>query len=413
MRWFSDHMMSIYGKLVIYPLRCRVQKKRIEAMRKKDKIKVLFIIIDLSEWKTECLYEQMRNHSRFDPILGLTMSMESPWEKEKFRCYLEDKGYEYIDLDSIPGAINEINPDIIFYQKPYSDNYLSKYDYVHNLNRVFCYCPYSTNTIDERWIFSSPIERYSWQYYYSNESSMKSAKRAFPSITKNLVVTGLPLNDRFLQENCFFENPWEKDGGSKKRIIYAPHHTIGDLHWDGIAYSTFLDYADFMLEMAIKYKDQIQWAFKPHPYLRKRLYQVWGKEKTDAYYQKWNDMENAQLETGEYVSLFMHSDAMIHDCASFTIEYHYCHKPVLYLLRDDKHTDNLNDFAKRAFDLHYKAKCQQDIERFINDVISGNDPLKNERDKFYKECLLPPNGKTASENIINAILGEAEYKTLL
>lgn len=410
MRFITNHMMSIYGKHVVYPIRFHCQKKKVCSIRKKEKIRVLFIVIDLSEWKTEDLYNQMSAHPRFEPILGLTMSTESPWEKEKFRSYLDSKGYEYKDLDTMVGAINSIDPDIIFYQKPYSTNYFPKYDCVYNLNRILCYCPYSINTIDESWIFHFPIEYYSWQYYYSNDSSMASAKKKFPLITKNLVVTGLPLNDKFLKPKDSFENSWKLVEGSKKRIIYAPHHTIADFHWDGIAYSTFLEYADFMLEMAGKYKDQVQWAFKPHPFLKSRLYQVWGKERTDAYYQEWADMENTQLETGEYVGLFMHSDAMIHDCASFTIEYHYTHNPVLYLVRDEKHTDNLNDFAKRAFELHYKAKCQQEIEQFIVDVIAGNDSLKKEREKFYQECMLPPHGKTASENIINAILGEEEYK---
>ncbi|MBP5455841.1 MAG: CDP-glycerol glycerophosphotransferase family protein [Paludibacteraceae bacterium] len=410
MQWFTAHLMSLYCKLVIYPLRCHTQKKKIAAIRGKEKIKILFIVIDLSEWKTESLYERMLTHPRFEPVLGLTMSMESPWEKEKFKSYLESKKYEYIDLDLMPEAINKIDPDIIFYQKPYSVNYFPRYDYVHNLNRIFCYCPYSINTIDESWVFHHAMAHYSWQYYYNNDLSMRSAQIHFPSFTKNLVVTGLPINDNLLQDKQSYPDPWRTVENKRKRIIYAPHHTIGDLHMDGIAYSTFLTYSDFMLNMADKYKDQIQWAFKPHPCLKKRLYQVWGEEKTDTYYQKWADLENTQLETGEYVGLFMHSDAMIHDCASFTIEYHYTQNPVLYLVRDEKHTDNLNDFAKRAFDLHYKARNQQDIEKFINDVIAGNDEMKAERKKFYQECLLPPHGKSASDNIINAILGEEEYK---
>jgi DivIVA domain-containing protein len=63
-------------------------------------------------------------------------------------------------------------------------------------------------------------------------------------------------------------------------------------------------------EFAEKYADRIQWAFKPHPLLRDTLYQHpdWGKERTDAYYGRWESMPNTQLETGAYVELFKQSD---------------------------------------------------------------------------------------------------------
>ena len=36
--------------------------------------------------------------------------------------------------------------------------------------------------------------------------------------------------------------------------------------------------------------------------------------------------------------------------------------------------------------------------------------MKSEREHFYNKYLIPPHGKTACENIINAILGQEEYK---
>jgi CDP-glycerol glycerophosphotransferase (TagB/SpsB family) len=162
-----------------------------------------------------------------------------------------------------------------------------------------------------------------------------------------------------------------------------------------------------MINLANKYKDNIQIAFKPHPLLLTKLYKVWGKKKTDDYYAQWVNGENTQLVLGDYVSLFMLSDALVHDCSSFTVEYHYTRKPVMYLTKDEHHADGLNDFGKMAFDLHYKGSCEEDIEAFINDVIEGRDEMKEKRKKFYNDYLLPPNGNSASENIIKAILGNS------
>lgn len=99
-------------------------------------------------------------------------------------------------------------------------------------------------------------------------------------------------------------------------------------------YSTFLSIAEELLEFIKNTQLPVQMAFKPHPLLKSQLYNYssWGKEKTDEYYAAWEFLPNAQLETNEYVDLFMTSDAMIHDCGSFTIEYHHTLKPVMYLV---------------------------------------------------------------------------------
>ena len=101
---------------------------------------------------------------------------------------------------------------------------------------------------------------------------------------------------------------------------------------------------------------------------------------------------------------------MIHDCSSFTIEYHYTQNPVMFLTRNTGAENSRNEFAQKAYNLHYIGTTNEQIEKFIKDVINGIDPLKMERTKFYKECLVPPYGKKACENIINAILGISEYK---
>lgn len=152
-------------------------------------------------------------------------------------------------------------------------------------------------------------------------------------------------------------------------------------------------------------KNDIQIVFKPHPLLLTKLYNIWGKEKTDHYYSQWEKGDNTQIALGDYVPLFLYSDAMIHDCGSFTVEYLYTKKPVMYLVKDEHHADDLNEFGKKAFDLHYKGRCVEDVENFIKDVIAGRDEKKNEREIFYQDYLLPPDGNTASDNIIKAILG--------
>jgi len=105
----------------------------------------------------------------------------------------------------------------------------------------------------------------------------------------------------------------------------------------------------------------------------------------------------------ETTYLFLTSDAMIHDCGSFMIEYHYTKKPVMYI--SNHNVDYLSDFGRLAYNMHYKGSSPIEIETFINKVVlSGDDEMLFERRKFYQDHLLSPNNNSVSENIINEIL---------
>ena len=112
---------------------------------------------------------------------------------------------------------------------------------------------------------------------------MKNLPSFMPNKACNCLCTGLPMTDIYMQVSS--DNPWKPQEKPKKQIIYAPHHTISSQEW--LHFSTFLTYSDTMLLLAKKYSDKVQFAFKPHPALRGKLEYMWGKEKTDNYYQEW------------------------------------------------------------------------------------------------------------------------------
>ena len=174
------------------------------------------------------------------------------------------------------------------------------------------------------------------------------------------------------------------------------------------ARSNFLWMAQLMVDIAQTYSDRIQIAFKPHPSLMTQLYSHpdWGKERTDQYYELWQQMPNTQLETGQYADLFMTSDAMIHDSGSFAVEYHYSQNPVMFMSKDmDDTLSTQSDFGKQAYAMHYIGADEQDIRHFIDDVVlGGNDPMRPQRERFFKEYLLPPGGKSVAQNVIDDIV---------
>lgn len=382
---------------------------KVKKIRAKNKIKVLFVVSEVSIWKTESLYCEMLKHPRFEPILGVALlTADKPSEViRKYKTlskYLLERNYHFVEL--FGSDINSnINPDIIFYQQPYDGVINENLFFRNNKEALFCHVNYAFNSIGLKWVGSSSYLHYCWQTYYENSTSMNYYESVLPVMSRNNShVTGLPFQNILEKDKSNFTDPWKPQTKTKKRIIWAPHHTI-PTRSNLLNYSTFLDIADVILEIAEEYKDDIQIAFKPHPFLLKNLYNCWGKDKTDAYYKKWTQMENTQLEVGEYYGLFKHSDAMIHDCGSFTIEYLYMNNPVMYLSNGRPHIETLNDFGKAAYYVHVIGKTKEDIVQFLQDVISGKDSMEKDREQFFKEYLMIPNNGNASLNIIETILG--------
>ncbi len=379
-------------------------------IRKKERIRFLFILQELSQWKTEMLYKAMLQHPRFEPVIGVVPCLGYPGAESKLIEYLREKHYDFLLLDTAKTIHRQVDVDMVLHARPYISEIYKAHYINRNLSIPVVSIPYFMNTITEGWVVNQRVNILAWRQFLDNKSVLDEWARIHRLHGINLVDTGLPIMDENLIPKESLEDVWPVHD-HRKRIIYAPHHTIGDIHMKGIGYSTFLENGRFMLEMKEKYKDQVYFVFKPHPFLFHNLSTVWGDDSAAEYYNRWQDSGYSHVEVNtKYISLFKHSDAMIHDCGSFTVEYLYTGNPVMYLTRDEDHEGNMNSCARKAYQLHYKGRSHQDIESFIQAVIDGKDEMKPLREAFVKESLLPPNGKSACDNIISAILGEIPYK---
>jgi CDP-glycerol glycerophosphotransferase (TagB/SpsB family) len=302
----------------------------------------------------------------------------------------------------------EIKPDIVFFTNPYI---ITRPEYLitNYLDTLTCYVPYGfKNTYLHQFHFNQLTQNFVWKFFLETNIHQKLATKYSGNKGRNTVVTGYPGMDSLLLKDSIPKDVWKIKNRNIKRIIWAPHHTIPG---NGVTldFSTFLKYYEFMPKIAEKYKNQIQIAFKPHPMLRENLNNLegWGKQRTDSYYKKWEELPNGQLNEFEYINLFITSDAMIHDCGSFSVEYLYTSKPVMFLVNDETITDRYNEVGKMAFSKLYHGRNTLEIETFIVDtILNANDYMREERMNFFNEVIKPPNEITASENIFNCINAE-------
>lgn len=386
-------------------------EKILKRMRNHDKYKVAFFVIHASVWKCEYIYRLMENNPLFEPVIVVCPAMNFGMDNmmdvmdecyERFshgynciKTYNKETG-EFLDI------IKEVSPDIIFYTNPYKglihDNY-----YIDKFADVLtCYVPYYiSESAEYQFCHNQELHNIVWKIFCETETHKLLAKKYAYNRGINIEVTGYPGVDEFIDKDYQAIDVWKIKDRKYKRIIWAPHHTFRE---DEImVYSCFLDYYDLMASMLKKYKDKVQFVFKPHPLLKVKLYSYWGKEKTDEYYKIWEEAENSTFCNGDYTDLFMTSDAMIHDCGSFIAEYLFVDKPALYTIKKDDGFSQYNDFGKECLDVYYHAKKAADIENFIENIIEGKDELKTRRHDFVTNRLKPLNDRLASENILDCL----------
>lgn len=403
---FTNRLYILY----LIKTRPRRHRKAIEKIKRKEKIKVAFFLIHESVWKYDLLFNLMLKHTRFEPqlfvcpvvnyskenmLFEMNKSFESFNKKgyKVIKTYNEETG-QYLDIK------DEFSPDVIFYTNPYHGLIDPRY-YVDKFSDVLtCYVPYAVMTTNYESFYNLDFHNLVWKIFSETPIHNKIAIEKQNNKGENNLVTGYPGFDQLLINKTPNNKVWKISNPILKKVIWAPHHLMNELN----KVSNFLEYCDFILELAIKYEDKIQIAFKPHPLLRVKLENDpnWGKEKTDIYYNKWKYLANGQFENGEYVDLFLTSDAMIHDCGSFMSEYLITGKPSLFMVRNEAVMKEWSEFGEKAVAVHYQSRNKKQLIDFIDDIIlTGNDWMKEERTTFVEDILVQNSKVTASEKILN------------
>ncbi len=382
-------------------------QKMLAEVRTKQRLKVVFIVIHQSTWKLDKLYRLMCADDYFEPQIIVCPDSSNGGQSmiaDMTKCYdyFISLGYNVVHArqhDRWIDVKNELNPDIVFFTNPHNIT-IPEYQITSFIDRLTCYYPYGyiiSSYDDDIPQFNSYFHNLLWLFFTPCHYNQKLSQRVAANHGDNVRVVGYTFGET-LQD----KNKVRRSELGKKSIIYAPHHTVGDSNT--LAWSTFITYGEKITTILERYRDRVDFYFKPHPLLKSRLYihPEWGRDKTDAYYEAWGDKYIAD----DYVELFVNSDALIHDCGSFLIEYMYLDKPMAYLTRDDGVRDRFNEIGQMAFDVTLHVHSEKEIHSFIEDVIDGRDVGRWQRNKFINEVVLQDGLKTPSQNIINVIKNE-------
>ena len=399
------------------------ERHRIELQRKLkegESIVVCLFVCRISCWFFDDLYKLLEDSQVFKPYIVvkpfLTMGknalidyMETTYNELEKRGYRVIKTYDK-DTDTYLNIKEVLNPDIVFYTKYWPPQFRPEFYITQFMDRLSFYVPYAFDIGRHNAVYNFDLLNNVDRFLYNTPIHKEMAEKYMPNHGKNVYIIGSPKLDVFFDKSYIPTDNWKPQTVKKKRIIWAPHHedqTKDDMY----QFDSFYYLCDFMFDMAEKYKDKIQIAFKPHPMLKPKLDYRWGEESANDYYNKWAELENGQLELGEFQDLFMTSDAMILDSVSFVAEYMAVNKPALFTVSPTSRV-MFNEFGEQAYEELYHTNGDtilEDVENFIKKVVvDGEDDKLEERTLFINTHLLSPNGKTATENIYDNILDEIQ-----
>ncbi|WP_031491050.1 hypothetical protein [Succinivibrio dextrinosolvens] len=378
----------------------------------KEKIKVAFFVIWSSQFTFSGLFELMRNDkSPFDPFIivcripNLSVEDNSRYANvyEKSLKDLTDKyGEKYVKQNYVNGRYVYLldNIDIAFFSMihPYAYDKSSLPETLFKNNILLYFCEYSIDVAKKTEQEIITVQhRYSQLNFFYKIYTINNYLSSCISNDYHIKYIGYPKLDEFSK----FENQ-NKTTKCRKKIILAPHQDFNKENFCG----NFLKTYKLYYQLPDIYPE-IDFIFRPHPLLIPNLYLYWGKKKTDSFINKVLSNKNVTLDSSSfYYQNFAESDAIIHDCGSFLVEYLITSKPEFFLEDDPKILDHyLNDFSKSCIDHIYLGHTLKQACSFIDKVVIGEiDNKKEKRTRFvnkYVKYNYPNINKKIFEDIMN------------
>ncbi|MBO7541720.1 MAG: glycosyltransferase, partial [Bacteroidales bacterium] len=213
---------------------------RVFFVRRKKKIRFCFILQGITQWPTENLYLAMLEHPRFEPVLCIAPSYGRKGLEKINEDYCKAKGYEYITLKADKTIKSQIKADFVVHEQPYNAEINPAHSIDRNRRTPVVVIPYLMCNLKQDWFVNSRTNILCWRHFVNVKNCLEEYSKIHKLKGINYRLTGVPIMDELLKPKDSFPDVWPCCDG-RKRIIYAPHHSIVDMHWEGMGISTFLE----------------------------------------------------------------------------------------------------------------------------------------------------------------------------
>lgn len=386
-----------------------------------NNLKVLFIVqrIEVFTSSLPVVYEALNRgydvtilasprHMDHDDSFDLeaqnkTIQTISKWDiKDKIK-FLEAYNFEKKEYNKL----SEIY-DYIFINMPYACTLPTNFDFKDlRKHGQLCVIPYGYSSSDNELILKGLSNDYILQqmnYYFCSSVSDYDYIKPLVKIFENNENKEMVYNIGFPR---FELDKDVKTQNTKYTVLWIPRWTNVNKQVGNIG-SSFLKYKDDFIKFALSHKE-LDFIMRPHPLMFDNYIAngIITKEEYQELLNTINKSDNLFLDVGpSYLDTFNKSDLLIADFSSIVAEFYVNNKPILYTGVIDEYSKKLNYIT----DSFYFVKSFNEIENVILNILRGNDPKKECREKSIKE-FWKNNEINASKNILELL--EADKRKFL
>lgn len=402
-QWFIRY---VFIPVMLAKVRYPRVLRRLRAYPRGRKLRVLFVTGTPAKWKCQSLYDLMAKSDIFSPCICQTICdiehthhshEERVTHLKKCEKFFKSRNMDYCEVYSRERPqwtdLNELKPDIVFYNQPWDLAPVQQPHHVAKSALTFQIPYFVANYLIINFEIRNAFQRTLFGFCALNQRWVDSYKKGISSF----LFAGhiLPVGHTALDPYYLSPVTPSKNG----LIIYAPHWSIDcPGNENGENYSTFLQTGRAILAFAQSHRE-IRWVFKPHPTLRTALEttRVWSLKEIDDYYRAWAEVGEVREEG--YEDLFRASRALITDCGSFLTEYACTGNPIVHLISPTAKVGPCQPFAE-LYSTYYRVHDERELEETLKTIIlNGEDHKKAERlEQVRQNGLL---GNYAAKNVVD------------
>lgn len=391
-------------------------------MKNNGKIKVAFLVYSSSEWQCEEIYRKMEEDAGFEPVVFICAYRYGKDEQNVYKTYRETCKYfmkaknpyhiHFGGCQKYASFKNKLDDfDLVFYfnvfesMQPHQNNVKFR-----KLNQLLVHIPYGIYFVNKKDVcykidyYNQILFKCCWIYFAESMLHREEAERSERLRAYNVKVSGFPKVDIVLENRVLVRSSiWKETDKKRIRLIWAPHFNMKQ-GMNGTFYENYQWFFQYAKE-----HQEISWIVRPHPrmdsgVLAKGIFQ--SVEEYQAYLKQWDNLPNARvIPYGDYLDIFVTSDAMILDCMSFLSEYQYTGKPLLFLKPEQQRS--MGEYGKHLVSHLYQSRGNdfEKISNFIDMILKKEDPMQEERKEFFDTYLnyISWNGVSASQFIFQTI----------
>lgn len=301
-------------------------------------------------------------------------------ENEAYKYFIQAGYHNCIRADQEDSTwykLENIDPDIAIYTRPYNSHYPACYRTNQLRDCLTCYIPYGYSVLKGsvlNGMFNYDFIRNIDKCFVCNKSSLDYLKRylvwyrVFGKL--DLKYLGYPRFDlikRRQDHNCI------------KTITWLPRWIAGKATEEQKG-SHFLEYREQFMKYVERHPE-IYFIIRPHPLMFSNFIDngVMSVDEVAVFKNNCERISNITLDTSaDYLPLLENTDVLITDVTALMVEFFYANVPIIYC--DD--TTNFSDEALQMTEAMYKAQDWDQIVTCIEEIVNNGDRFNKWREEY-------------------------------